>query len=217
MIGIDLFLIPNQEDWKASLKTVRLLEELLFNCVWIPDSPPTHWRDPYVNMALFARETARIKLGTGVTNPVTRDASVTAGAIANIEHVAPGRAILGIGAGDAAVRAIGLKAATMKDLTAYVANVRRWLGERGVFVPIYQSASGPRALETAGKIADGVLISVGTHPALIAKARERVRRSASEAGRDPDSIRITFVVHFALSRDGEDARRAAKPMPLARR
>jgi 5,10-methylenetetrahydromethanopterin reductase len=212
MIDIDLFLIPNQEDWKASLKTVRLLEELLFNCVWIPDSPPTHWRDPYVNMALFAGETARIKLGTGVTNPVTRDASVTAGAIANIEHVAPGRAILGIGAGDAAVRAIGLKPATMKDLAAYVANVRRWLGDRGISVPIYQSASGPRALETAGKIADGVLISVGTHPALIDKARERVRRSASEAGRDPEMIRITFVVHFALSRDGEDARRAAKPM-----
>jgi 5,10-methylenetetrahydromethanopterin reductase len=147
-----------------------------------------------------------------VTNPVTRDASVTAGAIANIEHVAPGRAILGIGAGDAAVRAIGLKPAGMKDLTAYVAAVRKWLDKQGVRLPVYQSASGPRALDTAGKIADGVLISVGTHAALIDKARERVRLSARQAGRDPERIGITFVVHFALSRDGEDARRAAKPM-----
>jgi 5,10-methylenetetrahydromethanopterin reductase len=163
-------------------------------------------------MALCATETSRIKLGTGVTNPVTRHASVTAGAIANIEHLAPGRAILGIGAGDAAVRAIGLKPATMKDFAAYVASVRKWLDERGVSLPIYQSAAGPRALDTAGKVADGVLISVGTHPALIKKARERVWRSATEAGRDPGMIQITFVVHFALSHDGEEARRAAKPM-----
>lgn len=212
MIGLDVFLIPNLEDWKASVATVRLLEKAAFNSVWIPDSPPTHWRDPYVTMALFARETSRIKLGTGVTNPVTRHASVAAGAIANIEHLAPGRAILGIGAGDAAVRAAGLKPATMKELAAYVADVRKWLGERGVSVPIYQSASGPRALDTAGKIADGVLISVGTHPALIEKARERVRLSAREAGRDAESIKLTFVVHFALSHDGEAARRAARPM-----
>jgi len=212
MIGLDVFLIPNLEDWKASVATVRLLEEAAFNSVWIPDSPPTHWRDPYVTMALFARETSRIKLGTGVTNPVTRHASVAAGAIANIEHLAPGRAILGIGAGDAAVRAAGLKPATMKELAAYVADVRKWLGERGVSVPVYQSGSGPRALDTAGKIADGVLISVGTHPALIEKARERVRLSARAAGRDAESIKLTFVVHFALSHDGEAARRAARPM-----
>jgi 5,10-methylenetetrahydromethanopterin reductase len=212
MVGLELFLIPNREDWKATVDTVRLLDENSFNCVWIPDSPPTHWRDPYVTMALCARETSRIKLGTGVTNPVTRHASVTAGAIANIEHLAPGRAILGIGVGDAAVRAAGLKPATMKELAAHIAEVRQWLGNHGVSVPVYQSGSGPRALDTAGKIADGVLISVGTHPALIEKARERVRRSAEESGRDPGSIKFTFVVHFALSHDGEDAKHAAKPM-----
>ena len=212
MIGLDVFLIPNLEDWKMSVATVRLLEDSGFNGVWIPDSPPTHWRDPYVTLALLARETSRIKLGTGVTNPVTRHASVTAGAIANIEHVAPGRAVLGIGAGDAAVRAAGLKPATMKELAAYVAEARKWLGDRGIFVPVYQSGSGPRALDTAGRIADGVLISVGTHPALIDKARERVRLSARAAGRDPESIKLTFVVHFALSHDEEAARRAAKPM-----
>ncbi len=212
MVDLDLVLIPNQQDWKITLNTVRLLEASGFNCVWVPDSPPTHWRDPYVTMALSARETSRIKLGTGVTNPVTRHASVTAGAIANIEHLAPGRTILGIGAGDAAVRAIGLKPATIDSLAAYIATVRTWLRERGVSIPVYLSASGPRALDTAGKVADGVLISVGTYPALMHKARERVWRSAKEAGRDLNSIQITFVAHFALSHDEQEARRAARPM-----
>ncbi len=212
MIDLDLFLIPHQGDWRVTLETVRLLEASRFNCVWVPDSPPTHWRDPYVTMALCARETSRIKLGTGVTNPVTRHESVTAGAIANIEHLAPGRAILGIGAGDAAVRAIGLKPATMDSLAAYIAAVRRLLRERGVSVPVYLSASGPRALDTAGKVADGVLISVGMHPGLMQKARERVRRGAEEAGRDPGAVQITFVAHFALSHDESEAKRAARPM-----
>ncbi len=212
MIGLDVFIIPSLEDWKASVATARLLEDSGFNALWIPDSPPTHWRDPYVTMALFARETSRIKLGTGVTNPVTRHASVAAGAIANIEHVAPGRAILGIGAGDAAVRAAGLKPATMKELAAYITDVRKWLGDRGVSVPVFQSGSGPKALDTAGKIADGALVSVGTHPELIAKARARVHASARAAGRDPESVRLTFVVHCAVSHDGEAARRAARPM-----
>lgn len=212
MIGLDLFLIPNLEDWKASVALARLLEEAGFNGLWVPDSPPTHWRDPYVTMALFARETSRIKLGPGVTNPVTRHASVAAGAIANIEHVASGRALLGIGAGDAAVRAAGLKPATMKELAAYVAEVRAWLAKRGVTVPVYQSGSGPKALETAGKIADGALVSVGTHPALIAKARLRIEKSAADAGRGPDSVKLTFVVHCAVSHDGAAARRAARPM-----
>jgi 5,10-methylenetetrahydromethanopterin reductase len=212
MIGLDLFLIPDPENWSATLGTVRLLEEAGFHGLWVPDSPPTHWRDPYVTLALCARETERLTLGTGVTNPVTRHVSVTAGAIAHIEHLAPGRAILGIGAGDAAVRAIGMKPASMRELATYIAGVRQWLGDHGVRVPVYQSASGPRALETAGQIADGVLISVGTHPALIEKARQQVWRSAREAGRDPDTIALTFVLHGAVLDDGDAARRAATPM-----
>ena len=212
MIGLDLFLIPDREDWSATLRMVRLLEASGFHGLLVPDSPPTHWRDPYVTLALCARETQRLTLGTGVTNPVTRHVSVTAGAIAAIEHLAPGRAILGIGAGDAAVRAIGMKPATMSELATYVAGVRQWLGDHGVRVPIYQSASGPRALAMAGQIADGVLISVGTHPALIEKARQQVWTSARQAGRDPRSIALTFVVHGAVLADGEAARRAATPM-----
>src|SRR5512142_3233419 len=211
-MDLDLFLIPSLEDWRTTVATARLLEQSGFNAIWLPDSAPTHWRDPYVMMALCARETSRVRLGTGVTNPVTRHASVTAGAIANIEHLAPGRAILGIGVGDAAVRAAGLKPAKMKELAAYVSEVREWLGKRGVSVPVYQTGSGPLALATAGKIADGVLISVGTHATLINKARSRVHASARDAGRDPANVKITFVVHFSLAHNGETARRAARPM-----
>ena len=79
MIGLDVFLIPDRDDSSATLRMVRLLEASGFHGLLVPDSPPTHWRDPYVTLALCARETQRLTLATGVTNPVTRHVSVTAG------------------------------------------------------------------------------------------------------------------------------------------
>src|SRR5258707_569605 len=63
--------------------------------------------DPYAGLALAARATAHIKLGTGVTNPVTRHAAVTATSIATIQVESGGRAELGIGRGDSSMGYLG--------------------------------------------------------------------------------------------------------------
>jgi 5,10-methylenetetrahydromethanopterin reductase len=208
---VDVFVIPNPE-LRVTTKIARLLDEHAIHGAWIADSPPTHWRDVYATLALCAVDTTRIKLGPGVTNPVTRHPSVTAAAIATIESLAPGRAVLGIGIGDAAVKGIGLKPSSLEELERYIQSVRHVLAERSVSVPVYLSASGPRMLEMAGRIADGVLISVGAHPALLQEAMARVLEGVKAAGRRPDNIDFGFIVSLAASDDEAQARRAARPL-----
>jgi 5,10-methylenetetrahydromethanopterin reductase len=208
---IDVFVIPNA-DLRITAKIAKLLDEHAIHGAWVADSPPTHWRDVYATLALCAADTHRIKLGPGVTNPVTRHPSVTAAAIATIESLAPGRAVLGIGIGDAAVKGIGVKPSSLSELARYIQEVRRMLAERSVSVPVYLSASGPRMLETAGRIADGVLISVGAHPALLQEAMARVLEGVKSAGRRPEDVDLGFIISLATSEDDAEARRAAKPL-----
>jgi len=211
MTNVDVFVIPNA-DLKVTTRIARLLDDGAVHGAWIADSPPTHGRDVYATLALCAADTRRIKLGPGVTNPVTRHPSVTAAAIATIEHLCPGRAVLGIGIGDAAVRGIGVAPSSIADLVSYVDAVRRMLGERSVSVPVYLSASGPRMLETAGRIADGVLISVGAHPALLQEAMARVQEGVKAAGRRPEDVDVGFIISLATADDSAVARAAAKPL-----
>jgi 5,10-methylenetetrahydromethanopterin reductase len=208
---VDVFVIPNA-DVRITARVASLLDEHAIHGAWIADSPPTHWRDVYATLALCAAATARLRLGPGVTNPVTRHPSVTAAAIATIESMAPGRAVLGIGIGDAAVKGIGLQPASLAELEAYIEAVRRLLTERSVSVPVYLSASGPRMLELAGRIGDGVLISVGVHPALLQEAMARVLEGVKAAGRRPDDVDVGFIVSLAASDDEVQARRAARPL-----
>lgn len=211
MTNVDVFVIPNT-DLKVTARIATLLDESSVHGAWIADSPPTHWRDVYATLAVCAGDTRRIKLGPGVTNPVTRHPSVTAAAIATIEHLCPGRAVLGIGIGDAAVKGIGVKPSSLADLVSYIDVVRRMLAERGVSVPVYLSASGPRMLETAGRIADGVLISVGAHPALLEEAMARVLEGVKAAGRRAGDIDIGFIISLAAAEDEAAARAAARPL-----
>ena len=77
---------------------------------------PLLFSDPYQYMALAARDTSTIKLGTWVTNPLTRIAPVTANSVATLNALAPGRTFLGIGTANNALRSMGNRPATMKEL-----------------------------------------------------------------------------------------------------
>jgi 5,10-methylenetetrahydromethanopterin reductase len=63
--------------------------------------------DPYVRMGVWAAATERLKLSTGVTNPLTRHPAVTAAAAATLQSISGGRAVLGIGRGDSALAYLG--------------------------------------------------------------------------------------------------------------
>jgi 5,10-methylenetetrahydromethanopterin reductase len=195
---------------------VRYLEASRVDCAWIADSPPLLWPDVYVTMALCAGATSRITLAPGVTNPLTRHVSVTANAMLTLHRLSGGRTVCGIGVGYSAVRAVGMKPATLGTLDAYVGDLRRIFASQGVTIPIYVAASGPKALLAAGRMGDGAMVTVGTHPALLRRALERIRQGAWEAGRDPDAIDVVFLAGLAISDSWDEAKREASPVAARR-
>src|SRR6266511_5747099 len=204
---------------------VRRAEDLGWDAALQPDSQLRR-RDTYVLLAAAAKATERITLGPLLANPVNRHPSVTASSIATIDELAPGRTIMGWGAGDTAVRLAGLRPARIKELEAGTRLMRALLDGEHVEVgaarpahlphhrpvPIWIAAGGPHTLRMAGGVADGVFIRVGTHPANIATAVEAIRAGAAEAGRDPASVRLGAIFHTVLVDDPDHAMTMAKSM-----
>jgi len=83
--------------------------------------------DPFVGLALAARETSRLQLGTGVTNPTTRHPAAAAAAIASVHVASSGRATLGVGRGDSALAHLGFAPASLADLDRFVRATRAYL------------------------------------------------------------------------------------------
>jgi len=98
--------------------------------------------DCYVSLAAAAMATTSLKLGTGVTNPVTRHPAVTASAIASLQAISNGRAVLGIGRGDASLAHIGRAPASVETLSRYTQLVQRYLrGESVAFEELAEFAT----------------------------------------------------------------------------
>ena len=102
-----------------------------FAYCWLFDSHVL-WREPYVLLTLIAQATSSLRLGTCVTNPATREPSVTASALATLDEVSEGRMDLGIGRGDSARRVLGKPPTTMKTLEEAIAVIRDLVEGRSV-------------------------------------------------------------------------------------
>jgi 5,10-methylenetetrahydromethanopterin reductase len=190
---------------------VKRAEHLGWDAAFQPDSQLRR-RDTYVLLAAAARATERITLGPLLANPINRHPTVTAGSIATIDELAPGRVVLGWGVGDTAVRLAGLRPARVKELEASTRLMRALLDGQSVDVgaarparlphhrpvPIWIAAGGRRTLRMAGGVADGVFIRVGTHAANIAVAVDAIRAGAKDAGRDPAQVKLGAVFHTVL-------------------
>ena len=201
---------------------VREIDQLGFDRLWLTDSS-LHARNAYAYLTLAALTSSRLGLGTAVTNPLTRHPAITAASAATVDEISNGRFVLGIGAGDRPLLALGMKPAPVDSLRASIAATRAlWRGERvsvtdRVFtlddahlrfearsgIDIYIAASGPRMLELAGEVADGVILLVGLFPEAIAWALDHVDRGAAEAGRPRPHIAV-----FAYGAIDQDQGRA---------
>lgn len=206
---------------------VKLLEEMGFDVALIPDSQALV-REVYVTLTACAANTSRITLGTGITNPLTRHPSVTASAIASLNDLSSGRALLGIGRGDSAVRKIGHEIVPLKSYRAYVEAVRGLLagevveyeGARFALewlsrpvqkpVPIDMAASGPKNLALAGELADRVSMWLPADAELIARAAASVRAGAERARRDPVKVQLGAYFPCFLSSDLRKAREVVR-------
>ena len=205
---------------------LRRAEAAGFVGVGLPDTQLI-MRDVFVSLALAAERTSSLTLQTAVTNPVTRHLSVLGSLIQTVEELAPGRLRIIIGTGYSAVKTIGQRAATIDQMRETVTTLRALLsGQRlnlggfeahmpyasGRSVPIWIAGTGPKAIDLAGEVADGALLSVGLHPAVIQRSQEMIEAGAKRAGRDPAEIEVMYAARVQVEQDMETAQGLARPI-----
>jgi len=168
-----------------------------FDTVWIPDSQFL-FRDVWMSLAAVAAATRTVTLGPCVTNVQTRQVTVTANAVQTLEELAPGRTVLGIGTGDSSVKALGLPPSSRAEVRRALETIRRLgagepvasdgpamrlRGATGRTPSIYLAATGPKVLQLAGEIGDGVLMMAGVAPDLLGAALQHVDVGLATADR----------------------------------
>ena len=197
------FTIKPESSIERTVALTRQAEEAGFEYGWIFDSHVL-WREPYVLLTLMAQATERMRLGTCVTNPATREPSVTASALAVLDELSGGRMDLGIGRGDSARRVLGKPPTTMATLEEAIDVIRALVEGRSVEyegtelhlpwtgkwkLPVWVAGYGPMALAMTGRIADGVILQLAD-PDLIRWFVGQIRDAESVAGRPTGSVRI---------------------------
>jgi probable F420-dependent oxidoreductase len=198
------------------VELARQAELLGFSHVWTFDSHLL-WQEPYVVYSQILAQTRKVTVGPMVTNPATRDWTVTASLFATLNEMFGNRTICGIGRGDSAVRVINGAPVTLRTLRESIAVIRAlangeaadYKGNQlqfpwsvGSRLPIWVAAYGPKALALAGEVADGFILQLGD-PSITEWSIAAVRAAAEAAGRDPASITIC-VAAPAYVTDGTD-------------
>jgi len=198
------------------------IEAMGFDYLLCPDTQNLA-PDPYGQLALASAVTERLRLGTGVTNPITRDAAVTATALMTLQQESGGRAVSVIGRGDSSAAHIGLKNATTKQLRTYVERMRaymngeviqrgekesalRWLkGESVAPVPIDIACTGPKTIQMAVELGDRISFAVGSAPERIEWAVNTATEHLEKIGRDRLSLSIGAFVNLVCDEDEQRA------------
>nr|WP_290666756.1 LLM class flavin-dependent oxidoreductase [Ardenticatena sp.] len=221
--------LQDKHDLRDSIRFVQYAERKGFEAVWQAESRLV--RDAVVPMAAYAATSERIKVGSGVINNWTRNAAVIAATFLTLDDLAPNRILLGIGAWwDPLASKVGIqRRKPLQAMREVVTVVRRLLNmERVTFhgefvhltdveldvvhgrreprhVPIYIGATGPKMLELAGEIADGVLLNYLVSPKYNEMAMERIQAGLKKAGRSIDEFDRPQLVVCSLDEDRQKA------------
>ena len=206
---------------KELVRLVKIAEDVGFEYAWITD----HYnnKNVYETLALIAANTETIKMGPGVTNPYVRSPAISASAIATIDEISEGRATFGIGPGDKATfDALGIEwTKPVSTIKAAIADINTLLsgakteggaqlgGVKAVqeHIPIYMGAQGPKMLETAGEIADGVLINA-SNPKDYEAAMPMIKAGLAKAG--DKEFDVGAYTATSIGPDSDAAKNAAK-------
>jgi probable F420-dependent oxidoreductase len=188
-----------------------------FEYVWTFDSHIL-WQEPYVIYSQILAETRKVKVGPMVTNPATRDWTVTASVYATLNEMYGNRTICGIGRGDSAVRVTNGAPTTLATLRESIHVIRELANGRAVEYKgsqlrlpwaadseceVWVAAYGPKALALTGEVADGFILQLADL-SIAEWTIGAVRKSAETAGRDPDDVTIC-VAAPAYVTDGSEA------------
>jgi 5,10-methylenetetrahydromethanopterin reductase len=181
---------------------------------------PGNAMDPWVAAAVVARASERARVAICVTNLITRHPAASAAAIASLDAVSGGRAVLGIGAGHSGTRNIGLAKSSARELAEGATFIRTLLRGQPATLgaarahlpwirrapPVFLAASHPRPLQAAGRTADGAFANFGLGAENIAASEKHIIEGAKSAGRSPDEIEVWQIAALDCSEDRELAR-----------
>jgi len=215
----------------------KLAEATGFESVWVAETRLT--RDAITPVAAIALATERIRVGTGIVNVYTRNPVLLALTFATLQELAPGRIVMGLGAGSPLVLApqgvtfsrpltrlreycsviprliageavtyhgacVDLQGARIEDVLASDGSSAR------TPIPLYLAATGPKAVQYAGEVADGVLLNVCLPCAHVRERRQRLASSARAAGRAQSAIEVAMCIVVSPHADAARGRDAAR-------
>ena len=197
------FTLKPEHSIERTLALTRQAEAAGFTHGWLFDSHVL-WRDPYPLLTLMAGATSRLRMGTCVTNPGTREPSVTASSLAVLDEISDGRMDLGIGRGDSARRVLGKAPITMAHTEEAIRVIRALVaGEsisyegtelvfpwtRGWTLPVWVAGYGPMAIAMTGRVADGIILQLAD-PDLVRWFVGQLREAEAAAGREAGSVKV---------------------------
>ncbi|MGO2658321.1 TIGR03842 family LLM class F420-dependent oxidoreductase [Mycetocola reblochoni] len=204
---------------QRTVALAKKAEEHGFDYVWTFDSHLL-WLEPYVVHSQILAETRKVKVGPFVTNPATRDWTVTASIFATLNEMYGNRTVCGIGRGDSAVRTLNGKPTTLATLRESVHVIRelgnsravehngstiRFPWSHGSELEVWVAAYGPRALALTGEVADGFILQLAD-PDIAAWMIGAVKEAAERAGRDPESLQFCVAAPMYVGEDWEHMR-----------
>ena len=226
-------------DRPSALEQVRLvkkIEDLGYESAWVAETRLA--RDAFSILGAFAANTSRITIGPGVVNTWTRGPALMAVTIATLHEMAPGRVVAGIGAyWDPLAWKQGIeRRKPLTQMREYAGVLRRLLAlEEGVTlegelvkvrdltldlgheaprvpvdVPLYLGPTGPKMMELAGEIFDGVLINGLLSTDYTRWAVDHIKSGAAKSGKDPEEVDRPQFVNVAMADDAYEARQVAK-------
>jgi len=211
---------------RDGMRYAQVAEACGFEAVWQAESRLV--REATIPMAAFATVTERIRIGSGVVNPWTRNVGLLAATFSTLDDLAPGRVILGLGAWwDPLARKVGIHRRRPVEVMREVVEVTQRLlaMERVTFhgeyvdvedieidivhgdrspkdIPVYIAATtGMRMMELAGEIGDGVLLNYLVGPEYNREALEHLAAGAARAGRTLDDVDRPQLVVCSLDAD----------------
>jgi probable F420-dependent oxidoreductase len=197
----------------------RKAETYGFKYVWTFDSHIL-WEEPYVIYSKILNETRNVIIGPMVTNPATRDITVTASVFATLNEMYGNRTVIGIGRGDSAVRVTNGKPVTVAELRESVINLKALVNGESVDyngndirlpwaaesrTPVWVAAYGPKVLALTGEVGDGFILQLAD-PAIAEWTIKAVKDAAKAAGRDPDAVKICVAAPAYVTEDIAHAR-----------
>lgn len=174
-----------------------------FSHVWTFDSHIL-WEEPFVIYSQILAKTKNVIVGPMVTNPATRDWTVTASLFATLNEMYGNRTVCGIGRGDSAVRVTNGKPTTLATLRESIDVIRELSNGREVDYngskikfewaskskcEVWVAAYGPKALQLTGEVGDGFILQLADID-IAAWTIDAVRKAARDAGRDTKAVKI---------------------------